>query len=81
MVSILCSSHCLLGFCVWSLLCYAFLSFASILTRTRKRESWFECISQSIEKKFLPGMYHVLNYSYSQLERNPSTHSQGLYNI
>ena len=37
---------------------------------------WFECISQSIVKKFLPVMYHMLNYSYSQFVCNPSTHSQ-----
>ena len=26
----------------------------------------FEFISQYVEKNFLPGMYHVLNYSYVQ---------------
>ena len=37
---------------------------------------WFIFICQSIEKKFPPGMYHVLNNTYSQFQRNPFTHSQ-----
>ena len=36
----------------------------------------FEFISQLIEKKFLPVMYHVWNDSYAQFECDPPTHSQ-----
>ena len=37
---------------------------------------WFEFITQSTERKFLPGIHRVLNYSYSKFYCNPSTHSQ-----
>ena len=34
-----------------------------------------------IEMKFLPGMYHMLNYSYAQFECNQSIHSQIIEHI
>ena len=41
--------HCLLGFCVWSLFCYAVLSvlssFAIVLMRKRERESKLLCLN------------------------------------